>query len=132
MRRLLACLAAGAAVLGGLAVAAPPASAADSGTFSVLTYNVAGLPEAISSAPTPRESSTTTIGQRIAPYDIVNVQEDFNYHATLYAADTAHAYRTADQRRRRHRQRAQHAVRTPLRRGRLRAGRLELLHLRLR
>ncbi|WP_371664558.1 jacalin-like lectin [Streptomyces sp. NBC_00280] len=95
MRRLFACLAAGAAVLGGLTVAAPPASAADSGTFSVLTYNVAGLPEAISSAPTPRESSTTTIGQRIAPYDIVNVQEDFNYHATLYAADTAHAYRTA-------------------------------------
>ncbi|WP_327699744.1 jacalin-like lectin [Streptomyces sp. NBC_00459] len=95
MRRLFACLAAGAAVLGGLTVAAPPASAADSGSFSVLTYNVAGLPEAISSAPTPRESSTTTIGQRIAPYDIVNVQEDFNYHATLYAADTAHAYRTA-------------------------------------
>ncbi|ELP64983.1 jacalin-like lectin [Streptomyces turgidiscabies] len=95
MRRLSACLAVGAAVLGGLTVAAPPAAAADSGTFSVLSYNVAGLPEAISSAPTPRESSTTTIGQRIAPYDVVNVQEDFNYHAYLYAADTAHAYRTA-------------------------------------
>ncbi|WP_416985392.1 jacalin-like lectin [Streptomyces sp. T028] len=94
MRRLLACLAATAAVLGGLAVAAPPAAAADSGTFSVLSYNVAGLPEAISSAPTPRESSTTTIGERIAPYDIVHAQEDFNYHAYLYAADTAHAYRT--------------------------------------
>jgi len=95
MRRLFACLAAGAAVLGGLAVAAPPAAAADSGSFSVLSYNVAGLPEAISSAPTPRESSTTTIGQRIAPYDIVHVEEDFNYHSYLYAADTAHAYRTA-------------------------------------
>jgi hypothetical protein len=94
MRRLLACLAAAAAVLGGLTAAAPSAVAADSGTFSVLTYNVAGLPEGLSSAPTPRESSTTAIGQRIAPYDIVHVEEDFNYHSYLYAGDTAHAYRT--------------------------------------
>ncbi|MEV7073987.1 jacalin-like lectin [Streptomyces sp. NPDC093990] len=94
MRRLLAALAAAAAVLGGLTAAAPSATAADSGTFSVLSYNVAGLPEAISSAPTPREPSTTEIGRRIAPYDIVHVQEDFNYHARLYAADTNHAHRT--------------------------------------
>ncbi|MFE8947779.1 jacalin-like lectin [Streptomyces sp. NPDC007856] len=94
MRRLLACLAAAAAVLGGLTAAAPSAVAADSGTFSVLTYNVAGLPEGLSSAPTPRESSTTAIGQRIAPYDIVHVEEDFNYHSYLYAGDTAHTYRT--------------------------------------
>ncbi|MFJ2238254.1 jacalin-like lectin [Streptomyces sp. NPDC087859] len=95
MRRLLACLTTAAAVLGGLTAAAPSAAAADSGTFSVLSYNVAGLPEAISSAPTPRESATTAIGGRIAPYDIVHAQEDFNYHAYLYAADTAHAHRTA-------------------------------------
>ncbi|MER6186220.1 jacalin-like lectin [Streptomyces sp. NPDC001652] len=95
MRRLLACLTTAAAVLGGLTAAAPSAAAADSGTFSVLSYNVAGLPEAISSAPTPRESATTAIGGRIAPYDIVHAQEDFNYHAHLYAADTAHAHRTA-------------------------------------
>jgi hypothetical protein len=95
MRRLLACLTTAAAVLGGLTAAAPSAAAADSGTFSVLSYNVAGLPEAISSAPTPRESATTAIGGRIAPYDIVHAQEDFNYHASLYAADTAHAHRTA-------------------------------------
>ncbi|MFL5993137.1 MAG: jacalin-like lectin [Streptomyces sp.] len=94
MRRLLAALAATTAVLGGLTAAAPAATAADSGSFSVLSYNVAGLPEAISSAPTPRESSTTAIGQRIAPYDIVHVEEDFNYHANLYAGDTNHAYRT--------------------------------------
>jgi hypothetical protein len=94
MRRLLACLATAAAALGGLTAAAPTAAAADSGTFSVLSYNVAGLPEALSSAPTPRESSTTAIGQRIAPYDIVHVEEDFNYHSYLYAADAAHAYRT--------------------------------------
>ncbi|MFE7861153.1 jacalin-like lectin [Streptomyces sp. NPDC057403] len=94
MRRLLACLAAAAAALGGLTAAAPSAAAADSGSFSVLTYNVAGLPESLSSASTPRDTSTTAIGQRIAPYDIVHVEEDFNYHAYLYAADTAHAYRT--------------------------------------
>jgi hypothetical protein len=94
MRRLLACLAAAAASLGGLTLAAPSAAAADSGSFSVLSYNVAGLPEGISSAPTPRQSSTTTIGQRIAPYDVVHVEEDFNYHSYLYAGDTAHAYRT--------------------------------------
>jgi hypothetical protein len=94
MRRLLACLAAAAAALGGLTLAAPSAAATDSGTFSVLTYNVAGLPEGLSSAPTPRGPSTTAIGQRVAPYDIVHVQEDFAYHAALYAGDTAHPYRT--------------------------------------
>ncbi|MGR6974141.1 jacalin-like lectin [Streptomyces cynarae] len=93
MRRLLATLAAAAAALGGLTVTAPTAAAADSGTFRVLGYNVAGLPEGISSAPTPRQSSTTTIGSRLGPYDIVQVQEDFNYHAYLYAADS-HPYRT--------------------------------------
>jgi hypothetical protein len=94
MRRLLACLAATTAVLGGLTAAAPTATAADSGTFNVLTYNIAGLPESLSSASTPRDTSTTTIGQRIAPYDIVHVEEDFNYHAYLYAGDTTHTYRT--------------------------------------
>ncbi|MGW7043408.1 jacalin-like lectin [Streptomyces avermitilis] len=94
MRRLLACLATAAVAVGGLTVSASPAAAADSGTFSVLTYNVAGLPESLSSASTPRDTSTTEIGRRIAPYDIVNVQEDFNYHAYLYSTDT-HPYRTA-------------------------------------
>lgn len=64
-----------------------------SGTFSVLSYNVAGLPEGISSAPTPRAPSTTAIGQRLGSYDVVHVQEDFNYHANLYAADS-HPFRT--------------------------------------
>ncbi|MFJ7213382.1 jacalin-like lectin [Amycolatopsis sp. NPDC098790] len=74
----------------GLAATTLPA---DGGTFGVLTYNIAGLPEGISSAPTPRAPSTTAIGQRLGPYDVVHVQEDFNYHANLYAAD-AHPYRT--------------------------------------
>ncbi|MFI0960070.1 jacalin-like lectin [Streptomyces sp. NPDC021080] len=106
MHRLLAGAVAAAAALGGPTAAASPATAASptasaasataagSGTFSVLTYNVAGLPDGISSAPTPRQSATTAIGGLIAPYDIVHVEEDFNYHAALYAADTAHTYRT--------------------------------------
>ncbi|HUQ59916.1 jacalin-like lectin [Lentzea sp.] len=69
------------------AVAAPPST----GTFSVLSYNVAGLPEGLSSG-NPRVN-TPVIGQRIRPYDVVHVQEDFNYHASLYANDT-HPFRT--------------------------------------
>jgi endonuclease/exonuclease/phosphatase family metal-dependent hydrolase len=69
------------------------ASTTTSGAFSVMTYNVAGLPDLLSSAPKPRQPATTAIGQRLGPYDVVHVQEDFNYHAALYAAD-AHPYRT--------------------------------------
>lgn len=94
MRRLLSCLAAASAVFAGFLTNAPPAAAdTASGSFSVLSYNVAGLPEILSSAPTPRETSTTTIGSRTGGYDVVNVQEDFNYHAYLYATDT-HPFRT--------------------------------------
>ncbi|WP_106401320.1 jacalin-like lectin [Actinocorallia populi] len=80
-----------------LSVAAPgpalPARADPGGAFTVLTYNVAGLPEILSSAPTDRRTATTAIGERLGPYDIVHVQEDFNYHAYLYAAD-GHPHRT--------------------------------------
>ncbi|MGW6738432.1 jacalin-like lectin [Streptomyces sp. NPDC055013] len=93
MRRLIGTLAAAALALTGLATtAATPATAADSGTFNVLTYNVAGLPLGLGDS--DPETNTPLIGQRLAPYDIVNVQEDFNYHASLYANDT-HPHRTA-------------------------------------
>ena len=69
------------------AMATPPSG----GTFSVLSYNVAGLPEGLSSG-SPK-ANTPIIGQRIRPYDIVHVQEDFNYHASLYANNT-HPFRT--------------------------------------
>ncbi|MER5548138.1 jacalin-like lectin [Streptomyces sp. NPDC002589] len=92
MRRLLGALAAGALVLAGLGLSAGPAQAADSGTFTVLTYNVAGLPEGLSSS--HPATNTPFISPRLAGYDIVNVQEDFNYHAALYAGDD-HPYRTA-------------------------------------
>jgi hypothetical protein len=76
-----------------LTLAAPPAAAVppSTGTFSVLTYNIAGLPEGLSSG-NPAQN-TPIIGQRIRPYDIVHVQEDFNYHASLYANNT-HPFRT--------------------------------------
>ncbi|MFE0450467.1 jacalin-like lectin [Streptomyces sp. NPDC058914] len=93
MRRLLGTLAAAALALTGLAgTGAPPAAAATTGTFDVLTYNVAGLPEGLSSG--SPEKNTPLISPRLGAYDIVNVQEDFNYHAALYAGDD-HPYRTA-------------------------------------
>src|SRR5690242_6918971 len=95
MRRTLACAAA-AVLTAAVAVALPaaPAAAADTGDFTALAYNVAGLPEVLSSASTDRKSSSVEIGKRLSPYDIVHVEEDFNYHAYLYAGDTTHPYRT--------------------------------------
>lgn len=61
-------------------------------SFTVLTCNVAGLPELLSSG--DPATNTPELGRRISNWDIVNVQEDFNYHATLYQYDT-HLYRTA-------------------------------------
>ncbi|MGA5138247.1 jacalin-like lectin [Streptomyces azureus] len=93
MRRLLGALAAAALTLTGLtATSATPAAAAESGSFNVLTYNIAGLPLGLGDS--DPETNTPLIGQRLGPYDIVNVQEDFNYHASLYANDK-HPYRTA-------------------------------------
>lgn len=87
------------AVLGATALHAAPLPTgstpvpvgAESGTFSLLTLNVAGLPEILSSGH-PAEN-TKTMGERVNAYDIVNVQEDFNYHADLYSTDL-HPYRT--------------------------------------
>lgn len=93
MKRLLGTLAAAALAVTGLAgTGATPAAAATTGSFNVLTYNVAGLPEGLSSG--NPETNTPLISPRLGAYDIVNVQEDFNYHAALYAGDN-HPYRTA-------------------------------------
>ncbi|MET9429602.1 jacalin-like lectin [Streptomyces sp. NPDC003036] len=95
MRKIVGTLLAGTLALAGLAATnASPAAAADSasGAFNVLTYNIAGLPEGLSSG-NPK-TNTPLIAPRLAAYDIVNVQEDFNYHAALYAGDN-HPYRTA-------------------------------------
>ncbi|MFJ2904020.1 jacalin-like lectin [Streptomyces sp. NPDC087212] len=95
MRRLIGTLAAAALAVTGLTAATSPtasAATAATGTFNVLTYNVAGLPEGLSSS--HPATNTPLISPKLAPYDIVNVQEDFNYHAALYAGDH-HPYRTA-------------------------------------
>ena len=55
------------------------------GEFSVLTYNVAGLPFPLSGATLPRLTNTLEIGSRINAFDIVNVQEDVGYHPFLIA-----------------------------------------------
>ncbi|MGW6395593.1 jacalin-like lectin [Streptomyces sp. NPDC055103] len=99
MSRLLGTLAAATLALAGLtsptATAATPtpapAAAAATGSFDVLTYNIAGLPLGLGDS--DPATNTPLIGQRLGAYDIVNVQEDFNYHASLYANDT-HAHRT--------------------------------------
>lgn len=50
-------------------------------TFTVLTYNVAGLPEGISKS--HPEINTVQISPLLNGYDIALVQEDFWYHAEL-------------------------------------------------
>lgn len=64
------------------------------GSFSTLIYNVAGLLEPFSSALTHRQSATEQISCYIKPFDLVNVQEDFNYHAALYDSCDDHPYRS--------------------------------------
>ncbi|MBE1877446.1 jacalin-like lectin [Myceligenerans pegani] len=68
------------------------AQAVTSGSFSVLSYNIAGLPFGLGDG--DPETNTPIIGSRLGSYDIVHVQEDFNYHAALYEADS-HPHRTA-------------------------------------
>ncbi|CDR45717.1 CYFA0S19e02190g1_1 [Cyberlindnera fabianii] len=70
------------------------------GGFNVLTFNVAGLPEILQNndEPLDKTTATTNIGKIFSELkddlDIIHVQEDFNYHATLYKYDN-HPYRTA-------------------------------------
>ncbi|RDB22114.1 Sphingomyelinase [Hypsizygus marmoreus] len=68
------------------------ASAAQTqGSFNLLSYNVAGLPELLSSG--NPAVNTPLISPKLKPYNVIHVQEDFNFHAALYASDT-HAFRT--------------------------------------
>ncbi len=62
------------------------------GTFSTLTYNIAGLLEPFSSS--RPATNTKIISCKIRGYSIVNVQEDFNYHADLYDSCDDHPYRS--------------------------------------
>ena len=79
------------------AAAAPPSSSSSSGAFDLLTYNVAGLPAILNDngVPGDKDTNANLIGAHLATgaYDIVHLQEDFNYHAYIYATDN-HEHRT--------------------------------------
>lgn len=62
------------------------------GTFTALTYNVAGLPEGINADQHP-VANTPLISPRLNNYDLVNVQEDFFYH-DLLIKDNHHKYKS--------------------------------------
>ena len=63
--------------------------AADEGDFTVLTYNVAGLPEPLSSS--MPATYIPLISPKLNAFDLVLVQEDFAYHDQLIA-DVEHPY----------------------------------------
>lgn len=60
-------------------------------SFTLMSCNVAGLPAIISSG--DPAANSVELGKRLGGWDVVNVQEDFNYHAQLYSQNT-HAFRT--------------------------------------
>ncbi|KAG5914572.1 hypothetical protein E4U53_004619 [Claviceps sorghi] len=74
------------------------AKADSAGSFSILTMNVAGLPTLLNGNDVPgsKESNAEKIGTLFATYkyDVIHLQEDFNYHAHIYKTDS-HAHRTS-------------------------------------
>jgi endonuclease/exonuclease/phosphatase family metal-dependent hydrolase len=74
-----------------LAAALTLPGASPAATFSVLTYNVAGLPLGLSSS--SPEVNTVQISPRLNAFDLVAVQEDFGFHAELTSAIT-HPHRS--------------------------------------
>lgn len=64
---------------------------AHASTLSVLTYNVAGLPDFISESNPAR--NTKLISPLLNDYDLVLVQEDFSYHRDLISRVT-HRYKS--------------------------------------
>ena len=71
-----------------------PPDSLTAGSFSVITYNIAGLPQFICSAATPRKESISAIGRLLNRFDIAHVQEDFNYNQYLYNTGNTHPFRT--------------------------------------
>jgi hypothetical protein len=61
------------------------------GTIKFLTYNVAGLPQGISSSDPVR--NTPQISPKLNTYDLVVVQEDFWYH-TVLMRDATHPFQS--------------------------------------
>lgn len=71
-----------------------PPDSSTAGSFSVITYNIAGLPQLICSAVSPRKESISAIGRLLNRFDIAHVQEDFNYNQYLYNTGNVHPFRT--------------------------------------
>ncbi|OOQ89138.1 endonuclease/exonuclease/phosphatase family protein [Penicillium brasilianum] len=82
----------------GIFFAASAHATTTSGKFTALSFNVAGLPSILQSNDVngSKTENAGEIGTYFAEYgyDIIHMQEDFNYHAYIYATDD-HAYRTA-------------------------------------
>ena len=66
----------------------------DTGSFTALTYNVAGLPPGVSKSK-PLQNMPR-ISPLLAKYDLVLVQEDFFFHSLL-AISAGHPYQSAPQ-----------------------------------
>ena len=47
------------------------------GAFSVVTYNVQGLPDALTDSPRPTQDRMQDIAPLLDAYDVVGLQEDF-------------------------------------------------------
>lgn len=72
--------------------AAPTGGTVARGEFSLLAYNVAGLPEGISSS--SPEANSPLISPLLNEYDVVVTQEDFDVYTDLLRADATHEFMT--------------------------------------
>lgn len=85
-------LSARAVVLAAFAFAAVLPRSASAGTFSLLSYNVAGLLEGISGS--HPEANHPQISPLLNAYDVVLVQESFPFYHDLLTADLEHPYQS--------------------------------------
>lgn len=77
---------------------APPADGdtpdeESAGTFTTLTYNVAGLPQGVNDDQFP-EQHQPVISPLLDDYDVVVLQEDFGFYTDLLRADADHEYQS--------------------------------------
>lgn len=75
------------AVTAALLLSRVAAAETTSGTFSILSFNVAGLPSILQDNDESGDKTTNSelIGTYFSEYDfdVIQVQEDFNYHAYI-------------------------------------------------
>ncbi len=73
--------------------AAPAEATGESGTFTSLAYNVAGLPQGLNDDQFP-EQNTPLISPLLNDYDVVLLQEDFGFYTEELRADVDHEFQT--------------------------------------